>query len=121
MFLAFCIIASAQVLYDMEPVVETIQADYIRAWSKIKKTDGYRIQVAAFTGINSRNIAESKSNEFRAAFPEIKAYISFQEPYFRIRVGNYFSKLEAYKALVEIQTVYPSAYIIPDKIKYLDE
>lgn len=105
----------------MEPVVETIQADYIRAWSKIKETDGYRIQVAAFTGVNSRNIAESKSNEFRAAFPEIKAYISFQEPYFRIRVGNYFSKLEAYKALVEIRTVYPSAYIIPDKIKYLDK
>ncbi len=102
----------------MEPVVETIQADYIKAWSKIKETNGYRIQIAAFTGVNSRNIAQSKSNEFKAAFPKIEAYVSFREPYFRVRVGDYFSKLEAYKALVEIQTVYPNAYIIPDKINY---
>ncbi len=118
LFLVFCITASAQVHYDVDPAVETIQADYIKAWSKIKETDGYRIQVAAFSGMNSRNAAESKINEFRAAFPETNAYISFQEPYFRVRVGNYFSKLEAYKALVKIQTVYPNAYIIPDKINY---
>ncbi len=121
LFLAFCIIASAQVRYDLEPIVDTIQADYIKAWSKVKETDGFRIQIAAFTGVNSRNIAESKSYEFEAAFPELKTYISFQEPYFRVRVGDFFSKLEAHKALIEIQTVYPNAYIIPDKIKYLDE
>jgi hypothetical protein len=121
LFLASCIISSAQVRYDVEPVVETIQTDYIKAWSKIKETNGYRIQIAAFTGVNSRNIAESKSYEFQTVFPEVRTYISFQEPYFRVRVGDYFSKLEAYKALVEIQTVYPNAYIIPDKIKYLDE
>ena len=121
LFLASCIISSAQVSYDVEPVVETIQTDYIKAWSKIKETNGYRIQIAAFTGVNSRNIAESKSYELQTAFPEVRTYISFQEPYFRVRVGDYFSKLEAYKALVEIQAVYPNAYIIPDKIKYLDE
>ncbi len=118
LFSIFCVLLSAQVHYDMEPVVETIQADYIKAWSKIKETNGYRIQIAAFTGVNSRNIAQSKSNEFKAAFPKIEAYVSFREPYFRVRVGDYFSKLEAYKALVKIQTVYPNAYIIPDKINY---
>jgi hypothetical protein len=35
-----------------------------------------------------------------------------------VRVGNYQSRLEAYKDLESIRLTYPSAYIVPDKISY---
>ncbi len=115
-----CSLSMAQVTYDVEPAVETIQEDYIRAWGKVGEIKGYRIQILAFTGTNSRTTAESERALFTARYPEIPAYIVYTEPYFKIRVGNFYTRLEAYKVLMEIQETYPGAYITVDKIRYSD-
>jgi len=106
------------VRYNIEPAIETIQEDFIRTWQRVGEIDGYRIQIGAVTGTNSRSKAESERYLFTSRFPYIPAYITYNEPYFRIRVGNYNTRLEAFFALQEIRSTYPNAYIIPDKIKY---
>ena len=116
----FTIKAQNSVHYDIEPVIELIQADYVKCWQKIGETNGFRIQIAALTGTNSKTIAENESDTFKAQFPDIPTYITYLEPFFRIRVGDFFTRLEAYKMLLEIQTIYPGAYIISDKIQYLE-
>lgn len=108
------------VQYNIESAIVTIQDDYVKTWRRLGEVDGYRIQIAAVTGTNSRSTAENERFLFRGRFPETPAYISYMEPYFRIRVGNYKTRLEAYFALVEIRTAYPNAYIIPDKITYTE-
>ncbi len=115
-----CVLGWAQnsVRYNIETPIESIQEDYIRTWRRLGEIDGYRIQIAAVTGTNSKSTAESERYLFSSRYPSIPAYISFKEPYFRIRVGNYATRLEAYFALQEIRTSYPNAYIIPDKINY---
>lgn len=120
--ITLCLFAVAQnsVRYDVEPAIETIQNDFIRTWNKLGEVDGYRIQIMAVTGANSKNQAESERSAFQNQFPEIPAYLSYMEPYFRIRVGNFYSRLDAYRTLQEILSVYPNAYIVPDKINYLD-
>lgn len=115
-----CMISIAQVQYDVEPTIETIQSDYIKAWEKVGEIKGYRIQIIAFTGTNSRNTAESERSLFESRYPEIPVYILYSEPYFKIRVGNFQTRLEAYKTLLEIQASYPGAYVVPDKITYSD-
>lgn len=120
LLLEICVFSMAQVRYDVEPAVEVIQQDYIKAWEKVGEVKGYRIQIMAFTGINSRSTAESERSLFGSRYPEIPAYISYNEPYFKIRVGNFLTRLEAYKALLEIQESYPGAYVIPDKITYTE-
>ena len=74
--------AFGQVRYSIEPKIEQIQSDYIKAWEKIDKIDGYRIQITAFSGNNSRNRAEGERAAFRSNFPGISAYLSYTEPYF---------------------------------------
>lgn len=115
-----CVIGMAQnsVKYDVEPAIMTIQNDYIKVWNKLGETDGYRIQIAAITGTNSRSTAENERFAFQSRFPEIPAYISYMEPYFRIRVGNFNTRLEAYYIIKEIESEYPNAYIVPEKITY---
>lgn len=108
------------VRYNVEPVIEKIQADYIKSWNKVEKTSGYRIQIMAFTGTNSRNTAEAERSRFSTLYPSIHAYISYSEPYFRLRVGNFRTRLEAYKKLTEVQLNYPGAYIISDKIDFFE-
>ena len=115
-----CVLGSSQnsVRYNIETPIESIQEDYIRTWQQLGEIDGYRIQIAAVTGTNSKSTAESERYLFSSRYPSIPAYITYNEPYFRIRVGNYATRLEAYFVLQEIRTSYPNAYIIPDKINY---
>lgn len=117
-FVLFCAVSFAQVRYSIDPTVQQIQSDYIKAWEKIDKIDGYRIQITAYSGTNSRNRAEAERAAFKANFPGISVYLSYSEPYFKIRVGNYLTRLEAYKDLKRIQLTYPNAYIVPEKINF---
>ena len=117
-FVLFCAVSFAQVRYSIDPTVQQIQSDYIKAWEKIDKIDGYRIQITAYSGTNSRNRAEAERAAFKANFPGISVYLSYSEPYFKIRVGNYLTRLKAYKDLKRIQLTYPNAYIVPEKINF---
>ena len=110
--------AQNSVRYDVEPAITKIQDDYISNWKKVGEINGYRIQIAAYSGVNSKSQAESVRNSFNNQFPYTKSYLIYTEPYFKVRVGNYYSRLQAYKDLLDIQLTYPSAYIVPDKISY---
>lgn len=116
----FSLISFAQVQYSIEPMIEQIESDYIKAWDKVDKIDGYRIQITAFSGNNSRNRAEGEKAAFKSNFPGISVYLTYTEPYFKLRAGNYYTRLEAYKDLKRIQLTYPNAYIVPDKIFFRD-
>ena len=120
LLLAICMFSMAQVQYDVEPGIEAIQSDYVKVWERVGEMKGYRVQILAVTGTNSRNTVENERALFQARFPEVPAYISYKEPYFKIRVGDFMTRLDAYKMLVEVRDLYPGAYIIIDKIKYSD-
>lgn len=111
-------LAQGTVRYDIEPEILRIQEDYISNWRKVGEINGYRIQIAAYSGVNSKSQAEYAKNSFNNLFLYTKAYLIYNEPYFKVRVGNYFTRLQAYKDLETIKLTYPSAYIVPDKISY---
>ncbi len=111
-------LAQGTVRYDIEPEIVRIQEDYISNWRKVGEINGYRIQIAAYSGVNSKSQAEYAKNSFNNLFPYTRAYLIYNEPYFKVRVGNYYSRLQAYKDLETIKLTYPSAYIVPDKISY---
>ena len=110
--------AQGSVRYDIEPSIVRIQEDYVNNWRKVGEIYGYRIQIAAYSGVNSRSQAESARNTFNNLFPYTKSYLIYNEPYFKVRVGNYYTRLQAFKDLETIRETYPSAYIVPDKINY---
>lgn len=111
-------LAQGSVRYDIEPGIVRIQEDYINNWRKVGEINGYRIQIAAYSGVNSKSQAEIARNTFNNLFPYTRSYLIYNEPYFKVRVGNYRSRLQAYKDLENIRLTYPSAYIVPDKISY---
>ena len=120
LFIVSCatVLAQGSVSYDIEPGIVRIQEDYINNWRKVGEINGYRIQIAAYSGVNSKSQAEYAKNSFSSLFPYTKAYLVYTEPYFKVRVGNYYTRLQAYKDLENIKLTYPSAYIVPDKINY---
>ena len=51
--------------------------------------------------------------DFLDIFPDLKSYLQYNAPYYKIRIGDYLTKLEAQKDLIEIKKKYRGAYPVP--------
>jgi hypothetical protein len=80
------------------------------------ETDGYRVQIFFDAGTNSKNKALTAKSEFESAYPGIKTYLSYKEPYYRVRVGDFRTLIEAVGFQKKIETDYPNSFPVKDKI-----
>ena len=78
--------------------------------------DGWRVQIFFDSGTNSKRKATDALNPFPPRYHETKAYLSFKEPYYRVRVGDFRTRLEAEGFLHNIKADYPNAFTVSDKI-----
>ena len=56
---------------------------------------GYRVQIFFDSGNNSSTRAREVKEEFILKFQDVPAYISWKSPNFRVRVGDFRTRLEA--------------------------
>ncbi len=99
--------------YEFETLVE----DYKKENKKTAAIKGYRIQIVSTT--NRAQVYQTKS-EFYRQFKDVPTYIEYQQPNFKLRIGNFRNKLEATKALTEVSEFYPDAFITRESIS-MDE
>lgn len=78
--------------------------------------DGYRIHIFMESGNEALLNAEEVKGKFVEKYDDIPAYITFGEPYYRVRVGDFRTRLEASQFLQKINRKYPNAWVIKDKI-----
>jgi hypothetical protein len=83
-----------------------------------KAIAGYRIQIFFDSGLNSSDRAKQLRDEFLLKFPEIPAYVNWKAPNYRVRVGDFRSRLEAERTLQLIMIDYPSAWVSKDEINF---
>lgn len=77
---------------------------------------GWRIQIFFDSGANSKRKATDALRQFNQRYPNYEAYLSFKEPYYRVRVGDFRSRLEAEGFLRKVQAEYPNAFATNDYI-----
>ena len=82
---------------------------------------GYRVQV--FDDNNPRTArrnAEAANRRIEAQFPHLRTYMSFNSPYWRVKVGDFRSRAEAEAVMAEIRHAFPSLSpflrVVRDKI-----
>ena len=56
--------------------------------------------------------------KFIRLYPYIPVLLEYEEPYYRIRVGNCRTKLEAIKIKHQISKHFPNAYPVPEIINF---
>jgi len=78
--------------------------------------DGYRIQIFSDSGNNSKTKAQSVMDEFLAKYPEMKAYLVFKSPNYKVKIGDFRSRLDAIRYLNRISAEFSNAFIISDLI-----
>lgn len=78
---------------------------------------GYRIQILSVNSYGS-DVEELKKtrDSFEETFQNIPAYLQYTDPDFKIRVGNYHSRLESIPDLQRIRKLYPASYPVKTEI-----
>jgi hypothetical protein len=83
-----------------------------------KAIPGYRIQIFFDSGFNSSDRAKQARDEFLLLYPEVPAYVSWKAPNYRVRAGDFRTRLEAEKILQMIVIDYPNAWVTKDDINF---
>lgn len=75
--------------------------------------EGFRIQLS----FGRKEEVNKIRTEFLQKYPECRAYVSWLQPNFRLRIGDFRTRLQAERFKNEIQADYPSCYIVRDNIE----
>lgn len=83
---------------------------------------GYRIQVFDDNNVRTaKQEAQNRRLQIMSRFPDLNAYISFNSPYWRVKVGDFTTRSEAEAVMAEIRQQFPamaqSLRIVRDRIK----
>ncbi|GAB3920502.1 SPOR domain-containing protein [Mucilaginibacter myungsuensis] len=76
-------------------------------------TQGYRVQF--FFG-SSRAEAYAAQAKMQTRYPEYRTYITFSEPNFKVRVGDFRTRLEATRLVQELRPIFHTLFVIPERI-----
>jgi hypothetical protein len=76
--------------------------------------EGFRIQIT-YTDVRDE-VYKSKGALYKE-FPDLSSYVEYEQPSYKLRVGDFKSRLEATRYLQLVVTLYPGAFIVRDKIK----
>ena len=94
---------SAQASSEQNNPVSEDQATHPR-----EKTVGYRVQVFSDNNIRTaKGEARSKAAAIGSSLPQYKTYVTYEAPFWRLRVGDFRSKSDAMEAADEIKRAFP--------------
>jgi hypothetical protein len=111
---------SGAVTIKADPRVDSLLVLHVAHNQNYPFIQGYRIQLFKDSGNEALDAAHEIMDKFSEYFPEYKTYLSFQEPYYRVRVGDFRTRLEALEAMEKIKKKYRNVWIIKDNINLFD-
>lgn len=118
--LIFCLFVSAisfgqnnQITIDADPRIDSLMIQQTKINKQKDGVSGFRIQIKNTATLKDANALRAR---FSRDFPELKSYLTYNAPYYKIRIGDYLTKMEAQKDLTEIKKKYRGAYPVPCSI-----
>lgn len=103
---------AGKVTYFGDPRIETLVETKRKINKKNEGIKGFRIQL--YSG--DRKAANELKGKFLDENESLEAYIVYEQPYFKTRVGDFRTKIEAEKALQSLHKQYPGCFVLSDFI-----
>lgn len=111
--------ARSQVIVQSNSNADAVMEQHSQLNNKMKgKLVGFCVQICFESGANSREKAEKARMMFLSKYPNVNAYITFKEPNFRVRVGDFRTRAEARGFRKQILADFPQSFVIKDEIHY---
>ncbi len=94
-------------------------ANYYKLLSQNKKVTGvpgYRIRIFSESGLGAKEEQQRVRARFVSDFPGVDAYHKYDEPFFKVYVGDCRTRSQALKLQDRIQKQFPNSFIVPDYV-----
>lgn len=102
-----------------DPRIDTLIAHRLLAAKspseKIGNNSGYGYRVQFFISSN-RNEIYAKQDMFNKMHPDLRTYIIYQEPNYKIKAGDFRTRLEAQKLMRDLRPLFPTLFLVSEKI-----
>jgi len=77
------------------------------------KLKGYRIQISQD---QNRDFVRDHKGAIKRMYPNLAIYETYEAPLFRLRVGNFENRFEAYGVYHQLKKIFNAAFIVEDAI-----
>ena len=106
--------ASAQYVQVLgNPELDTLVQRNIESNQITNGIQGYRVQI--FFG-SDRKAANDARTQFLQLYPNTEAYLLYQQPNFKVRVGDFRTQQEAQALFKALLRHFERVFLVPDKI-----
>lgn len=103
---------------ERDPRLDSLVMRHIRVNKMNDGFDGFRLQLYSGSGTSARQEANEMRAEFMQHHPNVPAYLIYQAPNFKVRVGDFRTELEAIHLQRELAYQYPGGFVVRDKVKF---
>ena len=106
---------------DQDQSIDSLLSRHILANKNYNGFEGFRIQIFNGSGRTAREMANEARARFISEFLPNESYLIFEPPnYFKVRIGDYRTRRDAFIDFLAIKKEFPDAYIVPDRIIFPD-
>ena len=112
----FAFAQSGSLNVNQDSRIEHLISKQHRLYDLDSSFSGYRIHIFMEIGNEALENAEQMKKRFENAFPDIPVYLTYAEPYFRLRAGDFRNRVEAEKCLRLIKPKFKEAFVTADMI-----
>ena len=98
--------------------LDSLLMKHIRVNKQADGFEGFRVQLFSGSGTEARQQANNLRAEFMAQYSDIPAYLIYQSPNFKVRVGDFRTELEAIQLQRRLSYQYPGGFVSKDIVKF---
>lgn len=79
-----------------------------------RRTQGYRLRIYFDNSQDARAVSERIVDTFKVHYPEVPVFRIYDNPYFKVTVGEFRSKSDAMRFLEAIRPEYPAVFLVKE-------
>lgn len=108
-------------VFEILPAKNSVNAkvnevlDSIARFNKTRMfVDGFTIQI--YAGLKKDEAMNAKKKMADGGIQDIQIDLRYDQPKWRVKTGNYFTRLEAHRDLHRVKRIFPNAILVPEKV-----
>ena len=111
-----CAAQEGVLILNQSPRIDTLLMKQRQIHAADSTIDGFRVQIFMELGNDALKHADSVMAKFTKKYPDVPIYLVFGQPYYRLRIGDFRTRLEAENMYQRVKKMYRDAFVTADRI-----
>lgn len=112
-----CVAQRGVLIVNQDARIDTLVMKQRQIHVSDSTIDGFRVNIFMEIGNDALHHADSVKMAFEENYPEVPIYLVFGQPYYRVRVGDFRTRLEAENMYQRLKKEYKNAFVTRDRIE----